>query len=106
MTRRKSSGTVASALATVPVGSSYVPKEPPVPPRPVKPKPSDKPVTWQELPGAAIWHARRGNVYVATIYKARSKGTFIPVVDGQAREPLPTLGQAKDRTVQILEETK
>jgi hypothetical protein len=102
--KQKSSETGATAL--VPVSVSYVPKEPPIPSRPPKPKPSDKPITIRELPGMGIWHARRGSVYLATIYKVRSTSTYIPVVDGYAREPLPTLAQAEIRTIEILEGTK
>jgi hypothetical protein len=106
---RKSSGRpAATALDSgrpVKTKAPYTPKDPPIRSTASKPKTtSDKPITWQELYGAGIWHAKRGAQYLATIYEVRSKGVFIPVEDGYAREPLPTLELAKDHITKILEE--
>jgi hypothetical protein len=53
-----------------------------------------QPVTFHEIPGMRLWHAKRGRTYLGTISHTRA-GEYMPVANGRAYQPKADLESAQ-----------
>jgi hypothetical protein len=75
-----------------------------------KPKPGPstsrtetQPITYHELAGQEIWHAKRGKTYLAYIIYNKKTGQFGISAGGRSYEPQPTLETARAICEQVLQ---